>query len=74
MNMIENNWKIVSIEVGKRQSVSNAEISTKNYVLYSFKLEKDPVFRTSPILGDFRVIRYLYLDKYFFIVNVYVLK
>jgi hypothetical protein len=34
------------------ERVSNAEISAKNYVLYSFKLEKGPVFRISPVLGD----------------------
>jgi hypothetical protein len=34
------------------RSVSNAEISTKNYFQCSFKLEKGPVFRISPVLRD----------------------
>jgi hypothetical protein len=59
--MRENNGKIVSMGTGLHKNVSNAEISTKNYVLCSFKLEKGPVFRISPVLVDFRVIRYLYL-------------
>jgi hypothetical protein len=57
--MRENNGKIVSMGTGLYRSVSNAEISTKNYVLCSFKLEKGPVFRISPVLVDFRVIKYL---------------
>ncbi len=61
MIMRENNGKIVSMGTGLHKNVSNAEISTKNYVLCSFKLEKGPVFRISPVLVDFRVIRYLYL-------------
>jgi hypothetical protein len=52
MNMKGNNGKIVSFGTGLHKSVSNAEISTKNYVLYSFKLEKSPVFRISPVLVD----------------------
>jgi hypothetical protein len=55
-----NNGKIVSMGTGLLRSVSNAEFSTKNYVPCSFKLEKSPVFRISPVLGDFRLIRYLY--------------
>jgi hypothetical protein len=56
----ENNGKIVSMGTGLYRSVSNAEISIKNYVLCSFKLEKGSDFRISPVLVDFRVIRYLY--------------
>jgi hypothetical protein len=52
VNLRENNGKIVSMETGLCQSVSDAEISTKNHVLCSFKLKKDPVFRISPFLGD----------------------
>jgi hypothetical protein len=52
MNVIENNGKTVSMGTGLYRSVSNAEISAKNYVLCSFKLEKGPVFRISPVLGD----------------------
>jgi hypothetical protein len=48
--MKENNGKIVSMGTGLHKSVSNAEISTINYVLSSFKLEKGPVFRISPVL------------------------
>jgi hypothetical protein len=48
-----NNGKIVSMGTGLFRSASNAEISTKNYVPCSFKLEKSPVFRISPVLGDF---------------------
>jgi hypothetical protein len=47
-----NNGKIVSIGTGLHKNVSNAEISTKNYVLCSFKLEKGPVFKISPVLVD----------------------
>ncbi len=47
-----NNGKIVSMGTGLLQSVSNAEIPSKNYVLCSFKLEKSPVFRISPVLVD----------------------
>jgi hypothetical protein len=47
-----NNGKSVSMEIGLQKSVSNTEISTKNYVLCSFKLEKGPVFRISPVLVD----------------------
>jgi hypothetical protein len=50
--MKENNGKIVSMGTGLHKNVSNAEISTINYVLCSFKLEKDPVFRISPVLVD----------------------
>jgi hypothetical protein len=61
MNMKGNNGKIVSMGTGGlHKNVSNAEISTKNYVLCSFKLEKGPVFRISPVLVDFLLIRYLY--------------
>jgi hypothetical protein len=48
-----NNGKIVSQGIGLQKSVSNAEISTKNYVLCSFELEKGSVFRISPVLVDF---------------------
>jgi hypothetical protein len=51
--MKENNGKIVSMRTGLHKNVSNAEISTKNYILCSFKLEKGPVFRISPVLVDF---------------------
>jgi hypothetical protein len=47
-----NNGKNVSMGTGLQKSVSNTEISTKNYVLCSFKLEKGPVFRISPVLVD----------------------
>jgi hypothetical protein len=52
MNMKGNNGKILSIGTGLHKSVSNTEISSKNYVLCSFKLEKSPVFRISPVLVD----------------------
>jgi hypothetical protein len=47
-----NNGKNVSMGTGLQKSVSNTKISTKNYVLCSFKLEKGPVFRISPVLVD----------------------
>jgi hypothetical protein len=47
-----NNGKNVSMGTGLQKSVSNTEISTKNYVLCSFKLEKGPVFRISPVQVD----------------------
>jgi hypothetical protein len=50
--MKENNGKIVSMGTGLHKNASNAEISTINYVLCSFKLEKSPVFRISPVLVD----------------------
>jgi hypothetical protein len=40
------------MRIGLHQSVSNAEICTKNSDLCSFKLEKDMVFRISPGLVD----------------------
>ncbi len=49
MNM---NGKIVSMGTGLHKIVSNTEISTKNYVLCSFKLEKGSVFRILPVLVD----------------------
>ncbi len=60
MNMKGNNGKIVSMGTGLHKNVSNAEISTKNYVLCSFKMEKGPVFRILPCRVDFWRIRYLY--------------
>jgi hypothetical protein len=50
--MKENNGKIVSIGTGLNKNDSNAEISTINYVLCRFKLERGPVFRISPVLVD----------------------
>jgi hypothetical protein len=50
--MKENNGKIVSMGTSLHKNASNAEISTINYVLCSFKLEKGPVFRISPVLVD----------------------
>ncbi len=52
MNMKENNGKIVSMGTGLHKNASNTEISTINYVLCSFKLEKGPVFRIWPVLVD----------------------
>jgi hypothetical protein len=52
MNMMGNDGEIVSMGTGLQQSVSNAEISTKDFVLCSFKLEKEPAFRISPVLED----------------------
>jgi hypothetical protein len=48
-----NNGKIVSMGTDLHKNVSNAEISIKNYVLCSFKLEKGSVFRILPALVDF---------------------
>jgi hypothetical protein len=45
-----NNGKTISMGTGLHKNASNAEISTINYVLCSFKLEKGPVFRISPVL------------------------
>jgi hypothetical protein len=50
--MKENNGKIKSMGTGLHKNASNAEISTINYVLCSFKLEKGPVFRILPVLME----------------------
>ncbi len=40
------------------------EISTDNYVLCSFELEKDPIFRICAIRMDLRVKPYYYYNGY----------